>query len=198
MVEIFTRTFNINRYYGEEIQIISLLGGKHSYVFYTIRSADTNIIGLFEVFINQSKGQHLVYDSGELTIISKLIDKDNNGAVHLGGGENTLLIFFDNFQDIFGFTMCDYKSVVSDIGATTCKPLEPLQYKVEPFSTDFTQCNKVDKTDSKKSKIDFICLMEKKTVNYTRYILFVLVAAGAFFCLGSTVVFCKFRQKYNI
>ena len=102
------------------------MGGKHSYVFYTIRSADTNIIGLFEVFINQSKGQHLVYDSGELTIISKLIDRDNNGAVHLGGGENTLLIFFDNFQDIFGFTMCDYKSVVSAIGATTCKPLEPL------------------------------------------------------------------------
>jgi hypothetical protein len=67
-----------------------------------------------------------VYDNGELTIISKLIDRDNNGAVHLGGGENTLLIFFDNFQDIFGFTMCDYKSVVSDIGATTCKPLEPL------------------------------------------------------------------------
>lgn len=53
MVEIFNRTFDLNRYYGEEIKIISLLDGKHSYVFYTIRSADTNIIGLFEVFINE-------------------------------------------------------------------------------------------------------------------------------------------------
>jgi hypothetical protein len=124
MVEIFNRIFEINHYYGEEIKIISLLGGKHSYVFYTIRSADTNIIGLFEVFINEVKGTYLVYDSGELTILSKLMDSDNYGAVHLGGGEDTLLIFFENFKEIFGFTMCDYKSVVSDVGATTCKPLE--------------------------------------------------------------------------
>ena len=48
------------------------------------------------------------------------------------------------------------------------------------------------------SKIDFICELGKAYVNYTKYILFVFMAFGIFFCCGSTIVFCRFRNKYNI
>ena len=53
MAEIYKRTFTLNRFYGEEMKIISHLDGKQNYVFYTIRSNKVNAIGMFEVLINE-------------------------------------------------------------------------------------------------------------------------------------------------
>lgn len=112
----------MNRFYGEEIKLIDLLGGKQTYVYYTIRG-DTNVIGMFEVLINEKleDSKQLVIDYGELVLNQ---DANNFGRVHLGGGDGKVLIFFDTFSTIIGYTMCDYKSIVSEEGAVSCIALD--------------------------------------------------------------------------
>lgn len=63
----------------------------------------------------------MVLDYGDLMIES---DSKNYGTIHLGGGGDKLLIFFENFTKIIGYTICDYKSVVINAGAVSCKQLD--------------------------------------------------------------------------
>jgi elongation factor P--beta-lysine ligase len=53
MGQIHKRHFTLNNFYGEEVKLISLLEGKQTFVFYTIRNASSSRIGMFEVLINE-------------------------------------------------------------------------------------------------------------------------------------------------
>jgi hypothetical protein len=53
MGQIHNRQFTLNNFYGEEVKLISLLEGKQTFVFYTIRETKKSKIGMFEVLINE-------------------------------------------------------------------------------------------------------------------------------------------------
>lgn len=122
---IYDRQFTLNKFYGEEIQLISHMDGKQTYIFYTIRQANQNKIGLLEVLINEkledNEPQHVI-DYGELSI--PLSDALNFGLLHLGGGDGKLLTFFDSFTKIKGYTMCGYTETISEPGSSKCSILK--------------------------------------------------------------------------
>lgn len=142
MAQIHKRQFTLNNFYGEEVRLISLLGGKQTFVFYTIRNATSNKVGMFEVLINEklADNEQLVIDYGEMTIATP--DDLNYGPIHLGSGAGKLLTLRNNFTKIKGYTICNYREVVGDVGSTECAPLDVGQYSLDPFQTDSTHCKK--------------------------------------------------------
>ena len=93
---------------------------------------------MFEVLINEklTDNEQLVIDYGTLQIETE--DDNNTGPIHLGGGNDMLLTLRDDFTKITGYTICNYREKVSDIGSTECSPLEVGQYSLDPFQTDAT------------------------------------------------------------
>lgn len=140
MGQIFERTFSYNNYYGEEIMLISHLGGKQTFIFYTIRSASMSKVGMFEVLINElwEDERQLVIDHGDL--IFPIPDMRNFGSIHLGGGDDKLLTIFNSFSEIKAYSMCNYKQQIDPrSGATRCENLlDKKQYTVELWESKTT------------------------------------------------------------
>ena len=201
---IYDRQFTQNKFYGEEMQLISHMDGKQTYIFYTIRQASQNKIGLLEVLINEklekledledneSDPSHYVIDYGELLI--PYSDAQNYGLIHLGGGDGKLLTFFDTFTKIKGYNMCGYKETLSDRGSPNCSILPNNTYSLNPFKLDYTSCGQKQSNPIDEQKLDFICNMEKAEVDLTRIILLTIMVASQVFCCISTILFCLNKQ----
>lgn len=191
---IYDKQFTLNNYYGEEIQLISHLNGKQTYIFYTIRQSKQNKVGLLEVLINEklNDNEQLVIDYGELTV-PRADDSMNFGLIHLGGGDGKLLTFSDSFTKIKGYTMCSYNEMVSEYGSNVCSSLvaSKNKYSLDPFTIEATSCGKSQNNSIKEQKLNFICKMEKAEVNLPRIIVISVMIASTIFCFVSTSLFCK-------
>lgn len=152
---------------------------------------------MFEVLINENLAdtEQLVIDYGELNIATP--DELNYGPIHLGSGAGKLLTLRTNFTKIKGYTICNYREVVGDVGSTECAPLDVGQYSLDPFQTASTMCKKDQSDYLKTQKLAFICKLERKSVNYTMFVLYGLLSVSIIFCIGATIAFFKNRYKRN-
>lgn len=69
---------------------------------------------------------------------------------------------------------------------------------MDPFQTGTTQCKKEQSNQIQTQKLAFICKMERKNINYTKYILYGLLGVSIVFCVVATIVFFKNRKKTNV
>ena len=90
---------------------------------------------MFEILINESltDNEQLVIDYGELDV--PVGDESQNyGPLNIGGGDGYLLTFFDKFNMIKGYTMCNYMQVIPEIGSIDCIDLKAGWYSLDPWS----------------------------------------------------------------
>jgi len=49
---------------------------------------------------------------------------NNSGSPMMGAGDNYVLVIYEEFDSIFGFTQCDYKSYISSEDNRNCLSCE--------------------------------------------------------------------------
>jgi hypothetical protein len=119
-------------------------------------------MGMIEILLNENlnDGQQLVIDSGQLSVpqVSSRSSSDY-GPLNIGTGADFLLVTYDRFSTIFGYTICGYAELVPEIGSIYCNSLPQGHYSLDPFSRDTFQCGSNVVNANKKSKLEFLCDM---------------------------------------
>lgn len=132
-------------------------------MFYGIRkvtSAQTNYLGLIEVFQNGNLGS-LFIDRGEVP--NPLPDfTANYGPVTLGGFPSTMLtVMFNRFNKATTFQMCSF----TDDPGNNCMRLPSDTFSLDPFGLENAKCGS-SVSSINQPKLQFICEMSSNGINW--------------------------------
>ena len=60
---------------------------------------------------------------------------NNSGSPKMGAGDKYVLVIYEQFDYIFGYTQCDYKSYISSEDKRTCLSCEEGSYSLDAKPT---------------------------------------------------------------
>lgn len=104
-------------------------------------------------------------------------------------------MMYENFNEVFGFTLCDYNSFIDNTTNNSCGPCPDGTYSVDNYPEQCYSCDDVINVNFE-GKMQFLCSMKSSSYNEYEIITAVLICSISSVIIV-TIVVIK-RRKFTL